>query len=342
MRGGTSRALLGLAVVVSVAWSIFSISRWVAREPLPNPASDLDVPRLIRPSTELGYDELSRAPRTGVPILCYHYFREGVTVGRIFRVLGAVLLNMPTLPDREYWSVPRPEFERQMQWLHESGYRTISLDELADWLDGRAPRPERAVVLTIDDGDESIARIAAPVLRRYGFKATVFFLTGRAGARNWNDLDLLDWEALRALERDGTVHVESHTHDMHSKLRRGGESVPQFLVSYRDRAGRPSSDSPLALDLLASRDAIQRELGHDARFLAWPFGFGEAQVDSLARSLGFRRVLTLSPKRNRRDFSAGWERSPGGLGRYAITARTSFRLYRLMVEGGSRPIPAEG
>ena len=282
------------------------------------------------------YEQLARAPQGGVPILCYHYFREGLTVGRIFRVLGAVLLNMPTLPDRDYWSIPLPEFERQMHWLYESGYQTISLDELADWLDGTASRPEKAVVLTFDDGDESFVRFAAPVLRRYGFHGTLFFLTGRAGA-NWNDLDLVTWDTVRALEREGLVHVESHTHDMHTKLRRGAW---RCRCSWSRIATRPG-DRPrrrLARDLLESRESIRRELGHDTRFLAWPFGFGDAQVDSLAHSLGFRRLLTLSPKRNRRDFRGALADAPAdALGRYAVTARTSFRLYRLIVEGGAPP-----
>ena len=338
MRG--SRALFGLAIVLFVAWIVLSTSRWLAREHLPNPASDLDVPRLLQPSTELRYEKLARAPGGGVPILCYHYFREGLTVGRIFRVLGAVLLNMPTLPDRDYWSIPLPEFERQMRWLHERGYRTITLDELADWLDGVAPRPEKAVVLTFDDGDASFVRFAAPVLRRYGFRGTMFFLTGRAGS-HWNDLDVVSWDTLRALESEGLVQVESHTHDMHTKLRRGGQAVPLFLISYRDAAGRPSADSALGRDLLRSRETIRAELGHDSQFLAWPFGFGEADVDSLAHALGFRRILTLSPKRARRDFREALADHPlDGLGRYAVTARTSFRLYRLMVEGGSPPPPA--
>lgn len=332
------RLALALALVAVVAWLATSGSRWLRQGVGPNPAGDLDVPRLIA-SGEFGYEELSRTPKTGVPVLCYHYFREGLTPLRFLRVLGAVLLNMPTLPDKDYWTTPLPEFERQMRWLHEQGYRTISLDELSDWMDGRAPRPERAVVLTFDDGDESIARLAAPVLRRYGFHATVFLLTGRAGQTGWNDIDFVDWPELRALEAEGVFRVESHTHDMHTKLRLRGESVPRFLVSARDAAGRLSLESPLGADLEASRAAIRRELGREARYLAWPFGFGDGAVDSLAHRAGFRRLLTLNPQRNLRDFRSAMEEDPpDGLGRYTVTARTSFRVFRLMVEGG-RDVP---
>lgn len=308
----------------------------------PGPASDLDIPRLFVP-TDLTVKDLERTPPTGVPVLCYHYFRPGLTPLRVARVLGAVLFAMPTLPDKDYWTVSLPEFERQMQWLHDQGYRTIGLDELCDWMDGKAPKPERAVVITIDDGDESIVTMAAPVLRRYGFRATVFLLTGRTGQQNWNEVDFASWDQLRALEREGLVHVESHTHDMHTKVRSNGELVPRFLVASVDRDGDVSVDSDLAHDLLESRDAIRTRLGHDAKYLAWPFGFGEAPTDSLAAELGFRRTLTLKPVRNDREAEAeDPEERPDGLGRYAITARTSMRAFELMVGGGPEPTRVAG
>ncbi|HMB67719.1 MAG TPA: polysaccharide deacetylase family protein, partial [bacterium] len=204
------------------------------------------------------------------------------------------------------------------------------------WMDGEGAIPEKAVVLTIDDGDVSLVEHAVPVLRRYGFRATLFMLTGRVGERDWNDLDLVDWDTLRRLEREGVLRVESHTHRLHTKRNVDGEPVPEFLLAARDEEGRLARDSRLVQDLQASRAVIRRELGHDVSFLAWPFGFGEAGVDSVAHSLGFERILTLRPERHTPDF----ERAPGaphddGLGRYAVTARTSLRLFRRMVGDGT-------
>jgi biofilm PGA synthesis lipoprotein PgaB len=232
-------------------------------------------------------------------------------------VLGAVLLNMPTLPDKEFWTTTVPEFERQMRWLADHGYRTIALEDLVDHLEGRRDIPPRCFVLTIDDGDRSFVEHAVPVLRRYRFTATLFLLTGSAGVSGWNDLDVVDWETLRALEEEGIVRVESHTHELHDKVERDGAWVPRFLAD------------PAAVreDLEASRAAVRRHLGHDAQFLAWPFGYGGPEVDSLARAAGMRRVLTLRPERTRADEPAAGR----ALGRYAVTARTSLRLFRLMV-----------
>lgn len=329
------RLWLSTGIVVVMALAIIGYARWLAYDPAPSADGDLDVPLLFG-KEELRWEDLLADQDPGVPILCYHYFRPGLTPSRLLRVLGAVLLNMPTLPDKDFWTTTVPEFDRQMRWLYENGYRTVGLPELEAWMNGKGEIPAKAVVITIDDGDDSVVRHAVPVLRRYGFQATLFMLTGRAGERDWNELDLIDWDTLRRLEREGVLRVESHTHRLHTKHEVDGEPVPLFFAAARDSTGRLAADSRLVRDLRASRATIQRELGHDSAYLAWPFGFGDATVDSVAHSLGMRRVLTLRPERNAPDFDrSGAEPHDDGLGRYAVTARTSLRLFRLMMHQGS-------
>jgi peptidoglycan/xylan/chitin deacetylase (PgdA/CDA1 family) len=316
------RQALFLAAVVLAAVTAGLLlvgSRW-NEAAAPNPGGDLDVPVLFG-TEEVDYDWLAADQRRGVPIFCYHYFGPGLTPGRLARVVGAVVLNLPTLPDREYWTTPEAEFERHLNWLAENGWRTAFLDDVVDALE-RGHVPARTVVLTIDDGDRSFVEYAVPVLRRHGFVATLFLLTGRVGEEDWNDLDFVDWDTLRALEAEGILRVESHTHRMHTKIRTEEGLTPRYLVEVEQ------DPELVRRDLVASREAIRRELGREAGFLAWPFGYSRADVDSLARAVGYRRVLTLRAGRN--DGEVGGE--SGALRRYTITARTSLRLFRLMVD----------
>ncbi|GJM43364.1 MAG: hypothetical protein DHS20C21_02060 [Gemmatimonadota bacterium] len=333
------RLWLSVSVVIFMAGVIFTYARWLAYDPYPSAASDLDVPLLFGRG-ETAWEHLIADTDPGVPILCYHYFRPGLTPGRFLRVLGAVLLNMPTLPENDFWTTTVPEFDRQLRWLSESGYRTVSLSDLTAWMNGEGEIPEKAVVITFDDGDDSVARYAVPILRRYGFSGTVFMLTGRAGEQGWNDLNLLDWDTMRRLEREGVLRVESHTHRLHTKELVDGQPVPTFKGAARDSTGQIVADSRLYRDLTASRATIRRELGHDISFLAWPFGYGDATVDSVAHTLGFERLLTLRPERNAPDFERS-EQEPhaDGLGRYAVTARTSMRLFRKMVDHSAEADP---
>jgi peptidoglycan/xylan/chitin deacetylase (PgdA/CDA1 family) len=322
----SGRLAAAVVVVFAAGVAAFGWARWSALETTPDPASDLALPSLFSPREVSTLTIVASDSSRGVPVLCYHYFRPGFTAGRLARVLGAVFLNLPTVPDKDFWTTTAPSFDRQMAYLHERGFRTIELEHLVAWQEGRQTIPERSVVITIDDGDRSVVEHAVPVLRKYGYRATLFLITGLAGERSWNDLDLVDWETLRALESEGVLRVESHTHGMHSKVRSGAGQVPRFLVECHGESGAPTLDSPLGHDLRRSREAIARELGRESRFLAWPFGFGSAAVDSLARAAGFERVLTLRPVRNP-------ARPSTAVHRYAITARTSPLAFRTIVDG---------
>jgi len=329
--GSRGRRILAAAGFLLAGLALFGWIRWQMRA-APVPESDLDVPGVFAPAPAAdGIGPELRDP--GIPVLCYHYFRPGLNVERFARILGAVLLNMPTIPDNDFWSVTEPEFEKQMRYLHERGFKTASLRELEEHLRGGTALEPKTVVITVDDGDRSFHEIAAPILRRYHQRATVFMLTGYAGVVGWNDLRFMSAEMLRELESQGVAHIESHTHRMHTKVRSGGKTIPRFLLENRDSRGVVSASSALGQDLLASQEWIRSELGHDPEFLSWPFGFGDAATDSLARSLGFRRLFTLRQEKAHAPDSGAL--SPRrAIGRFAITARTSFRAFQKIVESG--------
>ena len=123
-------------------------------------------------------------------------------------------------------SVSPQTFERQMGVLQESAFRGISLAEAVQQRQELGRWPERTVVLTFDDGYESVFKYAAPTLTRCGFTATVFLVTGYIGGRNdWaesppriGEQNILDWEQAAELARAGW-DIGAHTCS-HPDLRR--------------------------------------------------------------------------------------------------------------------------
>ena len=73
------------------------------------------------------------------------------------------------------------KFRAQMRFLAVAGYRVISLEDCLAGLFSESPLPKRAVVLTFDDGYQNFADFAQPILRQYGFPATVFLVAGLLG-----------------------------------------------------------------------------------------------------------------------------------------------------------------
>jgi len=104
------------------------------------------------------------------------------------------------------------------------GVRTLRSDELRSFLAGRARPPDRAVVLTLDDGYVDNWVALTPLLEAYGFNAIVFASTdfvdprpvvrprfradGREQALEWKGY--LSWDEMRAAEATGAVEIQSH------------------------------------------------------------------------------------------------------------------------------------
>lgn len=108
----------------------------------------------------------ARSPR----LLCllYHRFADDASYSRL-----------TDLTERVY-TVSELKFHEQLAALRRLGYVPVTLTQAIDFTEGRGSLPERAVLLTIDDGCRNVQRVAEPVLRRHGFHATVFVTTDPA------------------------------------------------------------------------------------------------------------------------------------------------------------------
>jgi len=278
-----------------------------------------------------------------VPVLCYHYVRSPGGPLQLLRVFGYVVLSLPLMDDSELWRVSARGFERQMEYLVSRGFQTVTLEDLHEWQLGRRILPPRPVVITFDDADESVYEYAYPVLKRLGLRASLFVVTGRVGTR-WNDVRCLDWARLREMQRSGVFDIQSHTHDLHYKVDAAGDVMPVFVAaSERPGAVRDfgERENVVFADLVRSRDAIQRHIGRSPEFLAWPYGFGNPAVDQIAMEAGYVRTCALRAgtvralRTGEKLLLADTERYE--IPRYTITARTSLRAFRKMLEGTYRP-----
>ncbi|NUO79484.1 polysaccharide deacetylase family protein [candidate division KSB1 bacterium] len=214
-------------------------------------------------------------------------------VGRIYLVI--LMLTHPVvlsyhLVDRRFdfgitWVTPR-QFERQVAWLAEDGYRTLSLSAC---LQSEFQLPPKAVVLTFDDGFRALMKHVLPVLERYGFVATVFPVAGYVGEQNrwdynlfWRRMWHLDWNELRELLAAGW-EVGSHS------MRHA------YLPSL--------SRAELLHDLRQSKERLEQNLQIPIHHLSLPFGRGNLRVLECALDAGYASVATLGQEFDLADSS---------------------------------------
>ncbi|MCG6922674.1 MAG: polysaccharide deacetylase family protein [Acidobacteria bacterium] len=173
---------------------------------------------------------------------------------------------------------PRP-LGRQLQYLSDNGYRTLGADEYIGILLGGRPAPDRAVLLTFDDGRASLWSVAQPLLHRFGMRAVVFLIPGRMRSRpgplraTWAEVEsgridaaavlcredgpgaLLSWEEVERLSKTDLFDFQCHTLT-HARIHVGPE-VEGFVTPW-SRRGYAALDQPLIHD--GERDL----LGEDA------------------------------------------------------------------------------
>lgn len=190
-----------------------------------------------------------------VPILCYHRIGPGTS---------------PMV-------MSRSAFAAQLEYLARNNYRVIRLRDLADFLEGRRQLPQRAVVLTFDDGHVSAYQHVYPLLRQYGFPATFFLYTDFL-----NTAEGLNWVQIREMSASGLIDFQSHS-KTHANLivRRPGETDQQ----YRER---------LDLEIRLPRDLIERNTANKVTDYAYPYGdANEAVLERIAKT-GHALGLTVN------------------------------------------------
>jgi peptidoglycan/xylan/chitin deacetylase (PgdA/CDA1 family) len=166
-------------------------------------------------------------------------------------------------PDQRQLDVDTSVFAEQMSYLADHQYHVISLSRLIAALEGSDPIPDRAVVITFDDGWENQFHYAFPVLRRLGLKATFFVYTRPIGR---DDSLYMNWSQLREMQDAGmTIGSHSRTHPM----------LTNADVALRD-------------EVETSRADIQRNLGTTPEFFAYPYGAWNAAAADAVRAAGYR------------------------------------------------------
>ncbi len=155
-------------------------------------------------SRESGLTHLAAASTSGqsVTVLVYHHIVEDSESGYI----------------RNGTAVTLDEFRAQMAYIASQGYSTISVQQLAGWLLDNEPLPPKPVLITFDDGYDSVYRKAYPVLRELGMQATLFVVgsfTCHHNVEAGEDLWYLSWSQIRDMVQTGHIDVQSHTFAAH-------------------------------------------------------------------------------------------------------------------------------
>ena len=196
----------------------------------------------------LGFYFIWVIPRYAVPILMYHDINYGK---------GSFFVS----PDN---------FNKQMEYIKKHGYEVITLDELVTSIKNKKSLGRNKVVITFDDGYKDNFKYAYPVLKKFGFPATIFIITGFVD----NNPAFLKWEEVAVMSKDG-ISFGSHT-KTHLYL---GETLEDKIV---------------LKELVGSKRDIEERIGVPADYLCYPSGGFNDRVKELAAQAGYKGACTTN------------------------------------------------
>lgn len=226
---------------------------------------DANAPRPVAPGRQIVIPLKERNPSgidfhgyQTVPILCYHRFGD----------------------HGDRLEVSEAQFREQLSYLKTHDYRVIPMKDLLAFLRGERSLPKRAVVLTIDDGHRSIYRIAYPLLKEFGYPATLFIYSDYIANGG------LRWQELEEMAKSGLVSVQPHskTHD-NLAFKRSGESDARYRRRLRNEVNIPTA-------------LLRRKLKRKVDFYAYPYGDANRQVIQELGANGLHLGLTVQPHGN--------------------------------------------
>jgi peptidoglycan/xylan/chitin deacetylase (PgdA/CDA1 family) len=175
-----------------------------------------------------------------------------------------------------WFYIPEATFAGHLSYLHDDGWRVIDLAAFLRGLSAPDTLPERAVLLTFDDGYRSMLTVALPWLLRFGYPAVVFVPSDFVGGSNTFDANIepeeaiCDWDDLRELERRG-VSVQSHW-------------ASHRAFSYLTLAEQEE-------ELRRSKAALETGLGKTVEVFSYPYSDGgenPQELSGMMRRIGYQ------------------------------------------------------
>ncbi len=198
---------------------------------------------------------------TGVPILLYHH------------ILADAEKNTDQWRNNDI-TIATGEFRRHMNMLKDNGFNVATVEEVVAYVRGEMLLPKKSIVLCFDDGYKSNTYYAAPILREFGYKATVFSIMSFFDGQYQEKYDVSSLQHVTRKDLEAYTDVfdqQCHTWANHNKL-----SQQSYNQVYND--------------LMLSQNCEKY------KYFAYPYGDYDTEVINAVKAAGFLAAVTTEER----------------------------------------------
>ena len=212
--------------------------------------------------------------------------------------------------EQETTTISTKNLTRHFAWLQAHDYHPISINDLLDAKLGKKMLPSKPVLLTFDDGYESVYSRVYPLLKLYQYPAVSALVGSWLEVKNGQMVQygdekvarerFLSAQQIKEMADSGLVEFASHSYDLHRGILanpQGNKMQAAVTLQYdavtKTYESRESYRERIKQDLLKNNLLIQNLTGKPSRAMVWPYGAQNAVTRELANELGMPITLTL-------------------------------------------------
>ena len=219
-----------------------------------------------------------------------------------YRNMVVVLTWHAVAPKGVYDTISQAAFAGELATLKSDHMHPIQPSQLAGFLAKRSTVPPNAVLLTFDNGTESVYQEAMPLLKQYHDPILLFPIFGRTNV----DPGFLTSSQIAAMVKTGLVTLGSHTFQEHNGMAAGpGESLPADIARKWYGGSKYETVAQYEKRVLTDADkaqaAIRHYMGRPEPYFSDPFGQYTPLLIHILAKAGFTEDFT----------TLGWAIVPG-------------------------------
>lgn len=187
---------------------------------------------------------------------------------------------------------------QHFNWLKENGFNVVSWQQILDAEKRKSALPDNAVLLSFDDGYETMYSVIYPLLKAYNYPAVFAPVTSwidsskeiRYGNKKLPRSTMTTWAHINEMVKSGLVEIASHTYNQHygHNANPYGSSLPAIIApeykngKYETRAQYMQR---LERDMTRSAQDIKRATGKAPTLIVWPYGqYNDAAVKAAGKA----------------------------------------------------------
>lgn len=195
------------------------------------------------------------------------------------------------------YAVTAEQVEADLQWLKNNGYQTVTAEQVIAYTRHRGNLPEKAVMITLDDGFYNNLSVLVPLLEKYDMTAVVSVVGSYVDNNAIKDphnpqYSYLTWEDIDELVSSGRIETGNHTYGMHSLYdgrigcsRNNGETEEEYHKA-------------LTEDIQQLQGEFRENIGFSPVVFTYPFGSVSRESLPVIRDSGFLMTLTCREQMN--------------------------------------------